>query len=248
MLICASSADAQTHEHAAAAPQTPQHVSTDSRRERYAVRAVRVDQTPRIDGVLDDAVWEKAALIETFTQQEPREGAPATERTEVRIMYDSRSLLIGVHAFDAQPSALVATEMRRDADRLLDEDNFQVILDTFHDSRNGYMFVTTPLGAKLEQQISEEGEGNTRAGLTNFNVNRNWDGVWDVAARITADGWTAEIAIPLTTVRFADAADQTWGVNFMRNIRRKNEQVFWAPIPKAYTLTRVSMAGAVSGL
>ena len=248
VLICASSADAQTHEHAAAAPQTPQHVSTDSHRERYAIRAVRVDLTPRIDGVLDDAVWQKAALIEAFTQQEPREGAPATERTEVRIMYDSRSLLIGVHAFDAQPSALVATEMRRDADRLLDEDNFQVILDTFNDSRNGYMFVTTPLGAKLEQQISEEGEGNTRAGLTNFNVNRNWDGVWDVAARITADGWTAEIAIPLTTVRFADAADQTWGVNFMRNIRRKNEQVFWAPIPKAYTLTRVSMAGAVSGL
>ena len=70
--------------------------------------------------------------------------------------------------------------MRRDSDRLLDEDNFQVILDTFNDSRNGYMFVTTPLGAKLEQQISEEGEGNTRAGLLNANVNRNWDGVWDV--------------------------------------------------------------------
>jgi hypothetical protein len=138
--------------------------------------------------------------------------------------------------------------MRRDSRPLLDEDNFQVILDTFDDSRNGYMFVTTPLGAKLEQQISEEGEGNTRAGLANLNVNRNWDGVWDVAARITDDGWTAEIAIPLITVRFADAAEQTWGVNFMRNIRHKNEQVFWAPIPKAYSLTRVSMAGAVVGL
>src|SRR4029077_15017947 len=115
-------------------------------------------------------------------------GDKATERTEVRVMYDGKSLLIGVHAFDAQPSALVATEMRRDADRLLDEDNFQVILDTFNDSRNGYMFVTTPLGAKLEQQISEEGEGNTRAGFANLNVNRNWDGVWDVAARITDDG------------------------------------------------------------
>ncbi len=101
--------------------------------------------------------------------------------------------------------------MRRDADRLLDEDNVQIILDTFNDSRNGYMFVTTPLGAKLEQQISEEGEGNTRAGLLNTNVNRNWDGIWGVAARITDDGWTAEIAIPLTTVRFADAGEQTWG-------------------------------------
>ena len=238
MLVLVPGASAQTHQHDAG----------DSRRERYTVRAVRVDQAPRIDGVLDEAAWQKAALIEEFTQQEPREGTPATERTEVRIMYDSRSLLIGVRAFDTQPGSLVATEMRRDADRLLDEDNFQVILDTFNDSRNGYMFVTTPLGAKLEQQISEEGEGNTRAGLANLNVNRNWDGVWDVAARITDEGWTAEIAIPLTTVRFADASEQTWGLNFMRNIRRKNEQVFWSPIPKAYGLTRVSMAGAVVGL
>ena len=231
-------ARAQAHVHPAAG---------NPARERYSIPAVRVDQSPKIDGVLDDAVWQKAALIDTFTQQEPREGAAATERTEVRVMYDSHNLLIAVHAYDAQPSALVATEMRRDADRLLDEDNFQIILDTFNDSRNGYMFVTTPLGAKLEQQISEEGEGNTRAGLLNANVNRNWDGIWEVAARITDDGWTAEIAIPLTTVRFADAAQQTWGINFMRSIRRKNEQVFWAPIPKAYSLTRVSMAGAITG-
>jgi hypothetical protein len=225
------------------------HAGGDSSaRERYSVKAVRVDQTPKIDGVLDDAVWQQAPIIDQFTQQEPREGEAATERTEVRVLYDGHSLLIAVHAYDAQPSALVATEMRRDADRLLDEDNFQIILDTFNDSRNGYMFVTTPLGAKLEQQISEEGEGNTRAGLLNANVNRNWDGIWDVAARITDDGWIAEIAIPLTTVRFAAAAEQTWGLNFMRNIRRKNEQVFWAPIPKAYGLTRVSMAGELAGL
>jgi hypothetical protein len=110
------------------------------------------------------------------------------------------------------------------------------------------MFVTTPLAAKLEQQISEEGEGSARASASNSNVNRNWDGVWDVAARITQDGWTAEIAIPLTTLRFPDAAQQTWGINFMRNIRRKNEQVFWAPIPKAYSITRVSLAGTFTGL
>jgi hypothetical protein len=231
-----------------AAAQTHVHPGGDSSRERYLVPAVRVDEMPHIDGVLDDAVWKKAALVEDFVQQEPREGAPASERTEVRVMYDSRSLLISVHAFDGQPSALVATEMRRDSDRLLDEDSFSLILDTFNDSRNGYMFVTTPLGAKLEQQISEEGEGNNRSGLVNSNINRNWDGIWDVATRVTDDGWTAEIAIPLTTIRFSGASEQQWGINFMRNIRRKNEQVFWAPIPKAYTLTRVSMAGALVGL
>ena len=163
-------------------------------------------------------------------------------------MYDGKSLLVGVHAFDTQPSGIVATDMRRDSDRLLDEDSFQLIIDTFSDSRNGYMFVTTPLGAKLEQQISEEGEGNNRAGLINTNINKNWDGVWDVASRSTDDGWIAEIAIPLTTLRFSDERQQSWGINFMRNIRRKNEQVFWAPVPKAYTLTRVSVAGSLVGL
>jgi hypothetical protein len=242
-LVCAAWLTA-----ASAGAQTHVHQGGDSSRERYRLPAVRVSQTPRLDGLLDEAVWQQAAVIEDFVQQEPREGAPATERTEVRVMYDARSLLIAVHAYDAQPSALVATEMRRDSDRLLDEDSFSLILDTFNDSRNGYMFVTTPLGAKLEQQISEEGEGNTRAGLLNANVNRNWDGIWEVATRVTDDGWTAEIAIPLTTLRFSDASEQQWGVNFMRNIRRKNEQVFWAPIPKSYTLTRVSMAGALVGL
>jgi hypothetical protein len=238
-LALSFSASAQTHVHT---------MPGDSPRDRYVIPAVRVDQSPKIDGVLDEPLWQRASVIGDFLQQEPREGAIATERTEVRVLYDSKSLLIGVRAFDALPSGIFATEMRRDSDRLLDEDNFQIIVDTFNDSRNGYMFVTTPLGAKLEQQISEEGEGNTRAGSINANVNRNWDGIWDVAARITEDGWEAEIAIPLTTLRFADTAQQTWGINFMRNIRRKNEQVFWAPIPKAYTLTRVSMAGSLSGL
>ena len=238
-LVFSAGAHAQTHVHT-----TP----GDSPRDRYSIPAVRADQSPKIDGVLDDPAWQRAFLVGEFVQQEPREGAAATERTEVRVLYDSKSLLIGIRAFDALPSGIVATEMRRDSDRLLDEDNIQIIIDTFNDSRSGYMFVTTPLGAKLEQQISEEGEGNTRAGLINTNVNRNWDGIWYVAARLTDLGWEAEIAIPLTTLRFADAAQQTWGINFMRNIRRKNEQVFWAPIPKAYTLTRVSMAGSLVGL
>ena len=232
----------------AASAQPAHHADAQASRERYVAHIVRVDQAPRIDAMLDDRAWQSTAVIDDFTQQEPREGAPASERTEVRLVYDSRRLFIAVHAFDTQPSQIIATDMRRDSDRLLDEDNFQIVLDTFNDSRSGYMFVTTPLGAKLEQQISEEGEGETRGTRSNSNINRNWDGVWDVAARITDDGWIAEIAIPLTTLRFADRDEQTWGINFMRNIRRKNEQVFWAPIPKAYGLTRVSLAGSVTGL
>jgi len=221
-------------------------VSAQLSKETYQTRAVRVDQGPDIDGALDDAVWNSATLIDAFVQQEPDEGAPATERTEVRLLYDESNLYVSVRAFDSDPSGIVATEMRRDSPRILDEDNFQIILDTFEDSRSGYMFVTSPLGAKLEQQVFEEGEGRT-FGLSS-NINRDWNGVWHVAAQKTPEGWIAEIAIPLVTLRFPANEQQSWGVNFMRNIRRKNEQAFWAPIPRPYSVTRVSLAGRLQGL
>ena len=217
--------------------------------ERYTIEPTRVLQPPRLDGVLEDAEWATAAIIDQFVQQEPSEGDPATERTVVRLMYDEHALYIGVEAYDSVPNAVIATEMRRDSRQLLDEDNFQLILDTFNDKRSGYMFVTSPLGAKLEQQIAEEGEGGyRRVSSTNANVNLDWDGVWDVSAQRTDQGWVAEMAIPMVTMRFPDGDRQVWGVNFMRNIRRKNEQVFWAPIGKGYGLTRVSQAGTLTGL
>ncbi|HUE95880.1 MAG TPA: DUF5916 domain-containing protein, partial [Longimicrobiaceae bacterium] len=214
--------------------------------QRYQAEAVRVEQAPAIDGFLDDPAWQSAHVITDFIQQEPNEGAPVSERTEVRILYDERNLYIGVYAYDSDPGGIIATEMRRDSNRILEEDNFQIILDTFRDSRSAYMFVTTPLGAKLDQQVFEEGEGGRRGSSTN--LNRDWDGVWDVAARRVQDGWIAEIAIPVVTLRFPPGDSQTWGVNFMRNIGRKNEQAFWAPIEKGYGLTRVSLAGRVNGM
>ncbi len=218
-------------------------------RQLYRVPAVRVDEGPVLDGVLDDAVWQQASVIDEFVQQEPEEGAPATERTEVLILYDAKHLYIGVRAYDSEPNGIVSTEMRRDSNRILDEDSFQIILDTFNDSRSGYMFATSPYGAKLEQQISDEGQsGRGSFGGTSSTVNRDWDGVWEVAVGTMPNGWTAEIAIPMVTLRFPDSPRQSWGINFMRNIRRKNEQVFWAPIPRAYGLTRISLAGSLTDL
>jgi hypothetical protein len=212
----------------------------------HQVQAVKVDVGPVLDGWMDDRVWEEAEVIDAFVQQEPMEGAPATERTEVRVLYDAERIYFGIRAFDSQPGGLVATEMRRNADRILQEDNIQIILDTFQDSRSAYMFVTTPLGARLEQQVFEEGEGGRRG--VSSNINRDWDGIWEAVAQRTPDGWSAEIAIPFSTLRFPDAEVQSWGINFMRNIARKNEQAYWAPIPRGYGLTRVSLAGSVTGL
>ena len=212
----------------------------------YQIGAIRVEQGPEIDGVLDDPVWQAAAVIDEFVQQEPDEGAPATETTEVRVLYDGSSLYLGVRALDSSPSGVLATEMRRDGNRILDEDNFQIILDTFMDSQSAYMFVVSPTGAQLDQQISDEGGRDRRASVSA--INRDWDGVWSVAVSSTSEGWIAEIEIPMVTLRFPDRDPQSWGINFMRNISRKNEQVFWAPIPREFSLTRVSLAGSLRDL
>ena len=219
---------------------------SETNRERYQIAAMRVEQGPVIDGVLNDQAWTQAALINEFVQQEPLEGAPATERTEVRVLYDGAHLYVGILAFDSSPELVTATEMRRDGSQILNEDSFQIILDTFMDSRSAYMFVVSPLGAMLDQQVFQEGEGGRRG--VSSNINLEWDGVWDASARRTSEGWAAEIRIPMVTLRFPSASPQSWGINFMRTIPHLNEVLFWAPIPRAYGLTQVSLAGSLNGL
>jgi uncharacterized protein DUF5916 len=220
-------------------------VSWDS----HQVRAMETGAPPLLDGFLREGEWGRGGLIEHLVQQEPNEGEPATEQTEIYVLYDAETLYIGVRAWDTSSQGVTATEMRRDSDRILDEDNFQIILDTFKDSRSGYMFVTNPLGAMLDQQVFNEGEGAVSGfGFTTSNVNRNWDGVWHVASRILEDGWVAEIAIPMVTLRFPATDVQDWGLNVMRNNAARNEQSFWAPITKEFTIHRVSMAGSLVGM
>ena len=242
-----SPATAQPHVHTPDQPETgdkPKPATIN--RDQYQIAPLRTGRPIEIDGILSDEAWRTAPVVDTFTQQEPVNGQPATERTEVKMLYDSGNLYIGVHAYDSEPDHLVATEMRRDSSRIMDEDNFQLILDTFRDSRSGYMFVTNPLGAKLEQQIFEEGGGNVRGSASN--INKDWNGVWESASRRTSDGWVAEIAIPMVTLRSPDVPVQTWGINFARQIRRKNEIIYWSPIPKPYNLMQVSLAGTVTGM
>lgn len=231
----------------ALSPALAAPIDAQEARDEYRVSAIRTSVPPVLDGKLDEGVWERAGRLEDFVQQEPDEGAPASEQTDVYVLYDAENLYLGVRAWDTSEGGVTATEMRRDSDRILEEDNVQIILDTFSDSRSGYMFVTNPLGAQLDQQVFNEGEG-ARPGLPTSNINRDWDGVWHVSARTVEDGWVAEIAIPMVTLRFPEGRRQSWGLNVMRNIGSRNEQAFWAPISKEFTIARVSMAGTLDGL
>lgn len=196
--------------------------------------ATRSTGTVLLDGVLDEPAWSQAPVASGFIQNEPLEGQPASFDTEVRVMYDDQALYFGVFAYDDEPTSLVVSDLRKDFNTAA-SDAFLIVLDTFLDQRNGFEFATNPAGAKWDAQMSNEGRES----------NANWDGIWDVRTRVTPDGWYAEIRIPFLTLRFTDRDPQTWGLNFQRKLRRRNEESYWAPLPRIYNLDRVSMAGSL---
>ena len=212
---------------------------TDLRTARTERRlpAVRATGAIKIDGSLDEPDWDRAPLARGFIQNDPHEGEPATEDTDVRVLYDANNIYFGVFAHDRDPRAILTSELAKDFNRESGDD-FEIVLDTFHDQRNGYVFATNAHGAKWDAQMINEG----------LEVNENWDALWDVSTRIVETGWYAEIAIPFRTLRFRTGEEQTWGINFQRRIRRRNEDSFWAPVPRIYDLQRVSLAGTLEGL
>jgi hypothetical protein len=218
---------------AAAAADTWQLQSPDGRRTMTAVAATR---PITLDGALDEEVWRVAEAAIDFVQAEPHEGEPATERTEVRVAFDREALYIGVVCHD-QAAGLIINDIRKDFTPG-EQDGFELILDTFADRRNGFVFAINPAGAKSDAQIANEGR----------DVNTSWDAVWTVATRVDGDGWSAEMRIPFKTLRFERGPDRVWGVNFSRHVRRKNEIDYWSPVPRVYNLYRAGLSGTLTGL
>ena len=213
-------------------------------------KAVRVATAPQLDGRLDDAVWATAPVLSGFQQHEPFDGRSATERTEVRIVFDDQALYIGARMHDSDPGGIVRGEIRRDAD-LKEQDSFLIVLDTYLDRQNAFVFGTTPAGAEFDGQVINDGGGNAFAqggqqggSLAGFNL--NWDGAWEVRSHVGDFGWSAELAIPLRTLRYNGS--NSWGLNFQRVIQRRNETAYWAALDRQQNLYRVSEAGVLDGL
>ena len=212
---------------------------------------------PTIDGTVNDEAWLAVEPYSNFIQTDPIEGAPASERTEVRVLFDKANLYIGIIAFDSEPDKIVVNQSRRDAD-ITESDAIILVLDTFNDNQNGFVFGTNPIGIEYDGQVSGEGQtsgissnqsgssGSQRGTIGSFNG--NWDGDWTVKSAITARGWETEIAIPFKTLRYPTGTNKTWGFNVKRNIRRKNEQVFLAPVTRGFDIFRVSSAAKLTGL
>ena len=221
-------------------PVAPAVVSRDEAG-HATVRAIRLDQPLHVDGVLNEAVYESPSISD-FIQQVPKEGAPATERTESWVMFDREYIYVAARCWDsAPPERWVANELRRDTNQLRQNDMFGVIFDTFYDRRNGFLFYTNPLGARADQAVTDEG-----------NLNVDWNPVWDVRTGRFDGGWTVEMAIPFKSLRYRSGSSQVWGINIRRVIRRRNEWTHLTLVPASAGVPggmfRLSRAGTLVGL
>ena len=220
--------------------------------ERPSTHAIYLQQEPNIDGeVLGDPIWQMLKPVTSMIQMRPDQGQPASESTEIRIGFSASVFYLSVVCFDSQPDKLVVADARRDAS-LDDTDSFLFILDTYNDGQNGFLFGTNSLGVEYDGQVDNEGQGNFGGSRQQSGViggfNLNWDASWIVKAQVGEYGWSAEFAIPFNTLRFNSGENRTWGINFQRNIRKTNEEAFWAPLPLTFDIKRLSLAGKLHGL
>ena len=167
--------------------------------DRPAAIAALIPQAPVLDGdVLNDPAWNGVTPTSGFIQKTPNTGRPVSEKTEVYIAYSSDTLYFGVVCYDREPERIVVADSRRDSE-LEETDSFQIILDTYGDEQTGFVFGTNPVGIEYDGQVTREGEGSR---FSDGGFNKNWDAVWEVSAQISDIGWTAEFAIPFTTLRY----------------------------------------------
>ena len=220
-----------------APPVAPAMISRDANGQ-VTVQANHLPSTMSFDGRLDEDFYKTIQPFGDFIQQDPLEGAVATDRTDVWVFYDDANLYVSARLHESEPGRRVANEMRRDSFNLYSNDSFAVGLDTFNDRRNGYGFVVNALGGLADSQVINE------------QPNPNWNTLWDARAADFDGGWTIEIRIPFRSIRFKEGSD-TWGINFRRLVRWNNESTFLTAVPQSWGrrgLAKVSSSGSLVGL
>lgn len=225
-----------------AAPAEPNGMARDQATGKATIRAIKLAAPLRFDGRLDDEVYSRAAGFDGMLQVAPRYGQPASERTEIWLLYDSEHVYVSARLHDsAPPDKWIANELRRDTNQMRNNDHFGVGFDTFYDRRSGFMFYANPLGGFADYSVIDEGPPNS-----------DWNPVWDVRTGRFDGGWTVEMQIPFKSLRYTSGPDQVWGVQFRRSLRHKNEWAYWTPVPQnmagPMALNRVSSYGTVVGL
>ncbi len=219
-------------------PVTPTWPIDPNLAPRPVTNAVFTTLPIEIDGILDEPAWQQADSASGFILNLPRVGYNASERTVVRVLYDEQNLYIGATMYDSEPDRITIAGLEQEFETH-NSDLIAVSLDTYGDKQNAFLFAVNPGGAIFDAQVFNDSR----------HTNRAWEGVVHVDAKIQDFGWTAEIAIPFTTLRFNGIrGEQVWGINFLRRVRRKNEDAYWAPIDRQYRVHKMSRAGTLTGL
>ena len=221
-------------------PLPPETVARDSAG-RATIRAIRLTAPLRVDGTLDESVYETVPAFSDFIQTEPRPGAPATEKTEVWVLFDRNNLYIAARCWESHPERMVVNEMRRDNVNIIENENFAFMLDTFYDRRNGVLFNLNPIGGRTDGQITNE-----------RGYNGDWNPVYTLRLGTFDGGWTAEVALPFKSLRYRPGRAQVWGFNARRLNRWKNESSFVVRMPPARgvgsMIFQISQAATLVGL
>lgn len=189
--------------------------------DRKSLVAVKVNIAPKIDGSLDDEIWNQANVAGDFIQYSPYNGTESKYRTEVKILYDNTALYIGAIMYDSSPDSIYTELGERDADQNLNADQFTVDISPYNDGVNGATFKISVSGVQTDRPPRTNSRGGGRGD------GDSWDAVWESKTTIFEGGWIAELKIPYSALRFPRDNDQTWGVNFWREVRRDREQSSW---------------------
>jgi hypothetical protein len=224
-----------------APPLPPEVITRSSDGSRATLRAVRIASPLKIDGRLDEEVYRTIPSISDFIQQEPDEGAPATEKTEVWLLFDDANFYVVARCWDSHPERMIATEMRHDGSRIPRNEDLAFGLDTFFDHRNGYNFEQTPIGGMMDAQISNDGA----------TIDSNWNAVLEHGAARFAEGWAVEMRIPFKSLRYKAGPEQLWALQVRRMVRWKNELDYITRVPASVGERghmRLSMAPVVVGI
>ena len=221
-------------------PPLPPEVVTRDAAGRMTMRALRLETAIMLDGRLDERVYHDVPGVTGFVQQEPDEGAPATDQTEIWVLFDDDTLYVTARCWSEEPDRLVANEMKQDASGMFGNETFAVVLDTFYDRRNGFNFITNPLGGLFDATVTNERTPNV-----------DWNTVWDVKTGRFDGGWSVEMAIPFKSLRFRAGEGQIWGILAQRRAASKNEISYLTPIPAALAfagLFKLSSAATLVGV
>ena len=241
-LLVSSAAFAQSTASIDLAPPVAPEVMIRGADGQAIIRAIKLTTPLRVDGSLDDDVYQREKSFGGFLQVVPKYGAEQSERTEVWVMYDDRNMYVACKCWDsAPPDRWVANELRRDTNQLRQNDQIGVMFDTFHDKRSGFLFYTNPLGARADYSVVDEGGSNT-----------DWNPVWESKTGRFEGGWIVEMAIPFKSLRYKSGTNQTWGIQLRRAVRRKNEWAYLTPVPQILAgpqaFNRISAGGTLVGL